>query len=592
MKFLRAFLFLCCLIAPVFSLWASPITLDDHPGGFTLSDTDHIQWLADPPGHLTLEDVRSGPWAERFETPQTPQRGTEGVAHWIKVELQQRGQGGDWVLATQTTALKEVHFYGPFGANGQALAPPVVSGLTEPFSTRPLASERYVMRLQLAEPGTYTVYARLVSDTGSTLQLSVWETAEFLQWRQHKRLFDGLGYGFLLALLVYNLALAVIFRDSSYGYYIGQCACALLTLACFNGHASHYLWGNWPWWQERAYVVLPALWLAMGGMFARSFLELKRVRALDRALLAMVVVALATAAMGLAGQFRWAQASIEVTATVLTVLGVGSALVMVRRGFTPARWYLNGQLMLFISVLAVVLVNWKVIDSPFLLANGLQIGVAAEMVVFAIALGSRISRLRASQTALRLHAAHLAQVAATDPLTGLANRNGLTQGAEAILAGEAQRALMLLDLDQFKPINDLHGHDAGDVLLRAIAQRLRANVRSDDVVARLGGDEFVVLLARPTSDQELSALTQRLIHAVTQPVDVQNTRLSVGVSVGVARAPGDGHTLEELMRNADQAMYIAKQAHAGYAFWKEGSAPPDSSEKHPRGDTDVSPAQR
>ena len=567
MKLLRLYLLLGFLLGPWAAAWAAPIVLDAHPRGLLLGETGQLQWLADVSGTLTLDDVRAPAQAARFVPAPHPQpRGGGAQAHWFKVELTQRAATGDWVLTTHTTALKDVRFYGPFDAAGQALAPPVHTGLSQPFATRPLGSERYLLRLQLPGPGTYTVYARLLNETAATLDLSVWDTAEYLQWRQHKRLFDGICYGILLALLVYNLVLAASFRDTTYGFYIGQCAFALLTLASFNGHAAHYLWSDGPWWSERGNVVLPSLWLLLGTLFARSFLETHQVPWMDRLMQAVAGLALGTALLGLGGRFGVAQTLNELLASTGTLLATVAAVVTMRRGFVPARWYLGGQALLFLSVLGVVLVNWQVIDAPFVLANGLQIGVAAEMVVFAIALSSRINSLRASQAMLRLHAEHLAQAAATDPLTGLANRTGLAQSATRMLADGLPHALMLLDLDRFKPINDRYGHDAGDTVLRAVATRLQAQVRATDVVARLGGDEFVILLADPLPDERLAALAKDLAEAVRQPVDFLGQALTVGVSTGIARSPRDGQTLTALMRSADQAMYQAKQTRSGYAF--------------------------
>ncbi|MCM2347125.1 MAG: sensor domain-containing diguanylate cyclase [Acidovorax soli] len=572
MKLLRACLLLCLFLAKLSVAGAAPIVLDDHPQGLALQETGQLLWLTDDSGTLTLDEVLQPAHASRFQpVPPTQRHGDGAQPHWFKVVLEQRAATGDWVLATQTTALKDVRFHGPFDATGRALAPSVHTGLSQPFATRPLGSERYVMRLQLPGPGVYTVYVRLLGETAPSLGLSVWDTAEYLQWRQHKRLFDGICYGILIALLVYNLVLAGIFRDATYGFYIGQCTFALLTLASFNGHAAHYLWGHWPWWQERGHVVLPSLWLLFGALFARSFLDTRQVPWLDRLLLTWGLLAASVAVLGLLGQFDAAQTANEIVASTGALLATVAAVIILRRGFIPAQWYLGGQVLLFLSVLGVVLVNWRVIDAPFLLANGLQIGVAAELVVFAIALSQRISGLRTSQTALRLHAAHLAQAAATDPLTGLANRTGLARGATPVLADGAAHALMLLDLDRFKPINDTHGHDAGDAVLRVVATRLQAQFRADDIVARLGGDEFVVLLANPLPDEQLAALARRLDAAVRQPVDFQGQALTVGASTGIARSPQDGRTLTELIRCADQAMYQAKQTGSGHAFWSRAT---------------------
>ena len=230
MKLLRACLLLSLLVGHLSCVWAASIVLDEHPRGLLLNDTGQLLWFADDSGTLTPDEVMDPAHGGRFQpAPHMLRHGESARPYWFKVQLEQRAETGDWVLATQTTALKDVRFYGPFDASGRALAPAVHTGLSQTFATRPLGSERYLMRLQLPGPGTYTVYVRLQGEATAILGLSVWDTAEYLQWRQHKRLFDGICYGILLALLVYNLVLAGIFRDATYGFYIGQCAFALLT---------------------------------------------------------------------------------------------------------------------------------------------------------------------------------------------------------------------------------------------------------------------------------------------------------------------------------------------------------------------------
>lgn len=562
MNLLRACLLLWLLVGKLAWAGGAPAVLDDHRKGLSLGSTGQLLWLVDDLGTLTIDDVRAAATDARFgPPPRMPLRGATPAYHWFKVVLEQRAASGDWVLATQTTSLQDVRFYGPFDASGTALAPPVHTGLAQPFATRPLGSERYLTRLQPPGPGTYTVYARLYSETAPSFDLSVWDTAEYLQWRQHKRLFDGICYGILIALLVYNLTLVGIFRDTTYTFYVGQCIFALLTLATFNGHTAHYLWGDTPWWQERSYFVLPSLWLFFGALFTRSFLDTRQTPLMDGVLVAIGLLAALTAVLGGLGQFAIAQTQNELLASAGIAAASLAAILVLRRGFTPARWYLGAQALLFVTVAGVVLSNWKVIDAPFMLANGLQIGVAAEMVVFAVALSTRIDSLNASQIALRLRADHLAKAATTDPLTGLTNRMGLTQGATQLLSEGGTHALQLLDLDRFKPINDTYGHDAGDEVLRAVATRLQTHTRSGDIVARLGGDEFVVMLAHAPAGDDLTALVKHLELAICQPVYFQHQELCVGVSTGVAHSPQDGPTLTELMRCADQRMYQAKQAH-------------------------------
>jgi len=122
-------------------------------------------------------------------------------------------------------------------------------------------------------------------------------------------------------------------------------------------------------------------------------------------------------------------------------------------------------------------------------------------------------------------------------------------------------AVCFVDLDGFKPINDRHGHDAGDEVLRAIGKRLQESVRGHDLVARLGGDEFVVVLTHLSDAVVVRDTLQRLLERLRGPINLENGALvSVSASLGVAVCPGDGESAQLLLRHADEAMYAAKGA--------------------------------
>ena len=170
--------------------------------------------------------------------------------------------------------------------------------------------------------------------------------------------------------------------------------------------------------------------------------------------------------------------------------------------------------------------------------------------------------LQSKSRAVELH-----RMATTDGLTGLANREAFTDRVnEAIAAARPGTAfsLSLIDLDRFKEINDTLGHRYGDELLREIARRLEACVGSGGVVARLGGDEFVVLGTDAVADPEVVlARAEQLAECVREPCEIDEMAVSVGASIGIARFPGDGGDMNELMRRADVAMYAAKDAQSG-----------------------------
>lgn len=148
-----------------------------------------------------------------------------------------------------------------------------------------------------------------------------------------------------------------------------------------------------------------------------------------------------------------------------------------------------------------------------------------------------------------------------DPLTGLANRSLFDmrlQQAAADLPNAPDFALLLIDLDRFKQINDTLGHPAGDELLRCVGRRLLALFRPADTVARLGGDEFGVVVADTQSRQDIDRICERLFQEMAWPVDLAGTETVVGISVGIARAPTDSSNPADLHRKADLALYRAK----------------------------------
>jgi diguanylate cyclase (GGDEF)-like protein/PAS domain S-box-containing protein len=170
-----------------------------------------------------------------------------------------------------------------------------------------------------------------------------------------------------------------------------------------------------------------------------------------------------------------------------------------------------------------------------------------------------ITERRRAEEELRSLTATLTERAVRDPLTGLANRTLLEERLRASLTRDgrtgASTAVLFLDLDGFKAVNDRHGHAAGDEVLKEVAGRLTSAVRPADTVARLGGDEFVVLVEGATEDS-VARLVERLSDAAARPLDTLN--LKVGVSVGVAVSAAGETEPQQLLQAADKAMYVAK----------------------------------
>jgi diguanylate cyclase (GGDEF)-like protein len=199
--------------------------------------------------------------------------------------------------------------------------------------------------------------------------------------------------------------------------------------------------------------------------------------------------------------------------------------------------------------------------------NAIVLGLAGATALAAIARMAFSLRQQKSLNESRQH------LAVTDELTGLGNRRRLLEELEAELAvlshedPQACLALLLIDLDHFKEINDSFGHHTGDALLRQIGPRIRQVVRHDDLVARLGGDEFAVVL-HDADTFEAAAVAQRLSTLLEEPLDVGTASLRVGASIGVALAPEHALTTTDLLRCADIAMYRAKNERGSFDVYE------------------------
>jgi diguanylate cyclase (GGDEF)-like protein len=169
---------------------------------------------------------------------------------------------------------------------------------------------------------------------------------------------------------------------------------------------------------------------------------------------------------------------------------------------------------------------------------------------------------------------HVTELARFDSLTKLANRFQMSEWLEKILnaprAENRSCAVFLLDLDRFKQVNDTMGHPAGDALLKQVADRLRTTVSDAGRVGRLGGDEFQVILPGYFAREDVAHLASRIIENLSQPYSIEGSRVSIGASIGIALCPDDGSTSEAIIRNADLALYAAKDGGRGrHHFYAE-----------------------
>lgn len=575
------------------------------PGDSGRSLNDSIELLEDPNAALSITDLDLPQVRARFQ----PANGKASVGQsrnpwWIKVTLQRSADApAQWWLEVASVTLKDLRLYLPDGRGGwherqSAKSTSFAAGRDHPY-------RRILLRLpELSEQAPLTFYLRTYDPAGNAFPLKAWQLDDIRTLATWENLFLGLVYGVIFAMLLYNLFIFFSLRDAAYFWYVLTTTGALLMILAMTGHGFQYLWpdGPVPFWLDR--ISIPALWGFSACRFTQTLLQTRRFVPWAHHLLTfacvLYVIAVVSNAFGLRAVGAWVFVVLSMTAIPASLW---SAFRRWRQGYVPALLYLGGFGMILGSVNLLLLRATGVIQPAPWNSYVFPVAVAAESIMFSFALAYRIQLLKheaadALQRADREKTARLAHVQASaddlqravtlrtaelaeanrrlsererdletaayhDALTELPNRRYLIERVDSALADAERRgesvALLLVDLDHFKPINDTHGHDAGDLMLRTIAQRLREQVRANDMVARLGGDEFAVLVSGPNAEGNAREVAERLLRELAQPVLYRDLPLVVTISIGAALYPQHAEQFAALYEVADEALYRAKQ---------------------------------
>lgn len=539
--------------------------LELTPGTAPVNLWKHLCLQADATLARTAQDMLAS--RTDFAAPPT-QGGSLGVrqdAVWLHASLRvQTGStpptGNPWVLNIDYPLLHELDVY--LAADGQIIEHHALGSLQE---RSPLALDWRTPALALPlEPGrSYDLLIRVHTLGGMILPMRVGEWQAMVPPALREQTLQGLFAGLAACLLVYGMAQAIVLREQVFAYYV------LLVLGSagfsfqFFGLGSQIVWGGMPWLELHAGTTLAFLsvigaFLFMGHALVRSTGLFLRIMQGGAAIAGLLCAA-----------FLLDLLSTPAAMTVLTVLGPLPSLISVpmairrmREGDPIGRTLILAWAVYVTTAMTLALLVQGVLPATFWPMHTFQFGAVMDMLLFMRMLDLRNTWLRdeVRHTSRERDALH--SLAHTDPLTGLPNRRGLDAALGAALPhARADRllAVYVLDLDGFKPVNDLHGHDVGDRLLVAVAQRLRQRLRAADLVARVGGDEFVVMAHRLPSTMQAHDLGIKLLESFLEPFQIRGQDVHVGLTIGYALAPVDATDAAALIRLADAAMYSGKQ---------------------------------
>ncbi len=563
----------------------------------------------DPSGQADAAQVRNLPTtAWQPVARRDASFGYSRSAFWLKLSVHNpTPHSGNWILLVGNPLLDQLDVYGLDGERVYR------AGDQRPFADRWIAHRQLALPLQLKAGETRELLLRMRTEGSANLSASLMTRATFEHHEQRNLLLQGLFFGALAAMLIYNLSIFAITRDRnylSYSLFVGSFSFYQFIQL---GFALQWLWPNALTWQQLSFPLSSALATLMAVVFTYGVLELKHCHRLyTHTCRALALGALLVMGLALLGPYRLALMGSFALLGACSVAAWTVTLLRWRAGYRPAGLFALGWSMLIIASLFSILSGTGLLPYSLITLQAQQIGSLVELVIFSIALAARIresQRAQALAQAQLLEKAHQLRVEQErnlalqrhaneqlesrvsertlelekamralananhqlneqnrrDSLTGLLNRITLDNEIDRAVARAARSqtsvAVLMMDLDFFKQVNDHYGHLAGDACLQHTAWRLEQRLRSGDLLARFGGEEFVALLDH-TSAAGAQALAEQLCEDLAaHPCLYDGQRITLSLSIGICAGIPRSATQRDLyLRHADMALYRAKSA--------------------------------
>ena len=527
----------------------------------------HVSVLRDSDGTMTIQDVTVPPTVRQFAPNKTdPVKVTgEPGKTWVRFRLRDPAPKTTreirWVLEINCSVVDVVELYvpDPGRKSGYRLVKGNRSGggrsATLPF-------RNYAFHLDAHSEPEATYYLRLGSFGPSAVPLVLKTDAAFRTYTMYDYFSFGLIYGVMLAMVLYNLFIFLSLRNRIYLTYVLYMLSFIFYFLLFNGHveAVTTLGGH------NSQVLE---WVFLGGSiffsisFCQRFFDTRTHTPRWRWVLVFFkAVALVIVLFGLMGRHETAAVVANGAGALGPVNLVIAGVLRWRQGFGAAKYYILANMSFIFGTLIYVL--WTMGIMPVNIPSNLifTLGPAIEAVLLSFALADRIRELEKEKLALARSQALYKHASETDGLTGLYNKAYLMQRLQAEVreAAETGRplSLIIMDVDNFKQYNDKYGHPEGDVVLRTLAEVVKAEIRDQDAGCRYGGEEFAVVFPHVAADRTCKAahrIRQNFAGQTFQPDG--GASISVTISIGLAQLRPE-EDAADLIRRTDQALYQAK----------------------------------
>ena len=462
------------------------------------------------------------------------------------------------------------------------------SGSALPVDQRALAHRQAVFPIEMAAQETLTLYTHVAASGSKMLNYNLMTPEAFYAQNDRHNFWLATYFGILLALGLYNLMLFFGLKERVFLYYSLFTLGFTVAILTFNGTGTLMFWSALGDNTSRLVAIGFTFASTMATLFTQSFLNTKgytprwhRVLSYFRIYCSLALIA--TLLLPIQPALRL----MDVTGFMAALLMLICGIYCVTQRVPSSRLFVVAWSLFLVGACVFALRNLGILPANFITLHGIQIGSALEMLLLSFALAARFNKLKRQkeraqadmvmtlkkqETVLEQKVAArtkaLEHLANYDVLTGLLNRHGLARSAAGALERTRQHnhrlALLMLDLDRFKPINDDYGHEAGDFVLQKVAKRISNLARKRDHCARFGGDEFIIIMENIGHDDTLATIEARIGEAIHSPIELPcGKRVSVSVSVGISTCQGaECATLESLLREADSQMYAVKSRRA------------------------------
>jgi diguanylate cyclase (GGDEF)-like protein len=476
-----------------------------------------------------------------------------GLGTWVVLQPQPPLVSEERVLSVYPPPLAPVTL---FNADGSSLTMSLDDFLASAHGNGRLAY-RFTADMPASAPILLKIEPGTVNHAVASFRLQPWN--EYLQTDAQWLAFASACFAVMVAMSLMALCLALMLRDSTFAWYAGYVLCYALIQGVQTGYLFHPL--ELTWLSGAAPMIASsamALSLAFAAMFVSRFCELPRYAAILQTPSVALAVGMPLLVLLDNSQVAVLQQTAQVLVTPLLVIGtlllLSAAVVAAIQGSRPAWFFLVGWTPLLALTALYSSQMTGVLPDVAWLGDACLAAGAFEALVLSLGLADRALMMRRDR--------HMVQeLADNDALTNVLNRRAWTESVQKVLGncGAQPIALLFLDLDHFKMLNDRQGHAAGDRALVAVAEALRNELRPHDLLGRYGGEEFVAMLFGIEQNQAMQVATRLCRRVYRLEIPVNQTGLVLSVSIGIAmHAPED--TVDTLVERSDLAMYRAKLA--------------------------------